>query len=191
MALPADRIASLNKDMARLKYENHLWSRYGKDLAWYDQLLEKQQGRCAICGTSDPKSKNGFFVVDHNHASGRVRGLLCHRCNTGIGFLGDSFSDIARALEYLLPETLTSIGPYQRRAWLFQNSRRKKNLGEDKCPWSVGWIDNKGKRRSRVAGSRESAEEVKRIVEEILNMEGYPEDELETEETGKWMAHRE
>lgn len=49
-------------------------------------LLGAQGGRCAICSKDLPK---GTAVVDHCHESGKVRGLLCGQCNTGIGLLGD------------------------------------------------------------------------------------------------------
>jgi hypothetical protein len=41
------------------------------------------------------------LVVDHDHNTGAVRGLLCHSCNTGLGHLGDSVETLARALDYL------------------------------------------------------------------------------------------
>jgi hypothetical protein len=47
----------------------------------YAALLEAQEGGCAICGNS-PKTRR--LSVDHDHATGRVRGLLCHRCNRAL-----------------------------------------------------------------------------------------------------------
>jgi hypothetical protein len=62
----------------------------------YDALLVAQGGCCAIC------RERQAFVVDHDHATGAVRGLLCNRCNTGLGHLGDSPILLLRAIEYLL-----------------------------------------------------------------------------------------
>lgn len=56
---------------------NHLWSHYRIRLADFKAMLEAQEGRCAICAVPMPKP-----IVDHCHETGRVRGLLCYRCNT-------------------------------------------------------------------------------------------------------------
>jgi hypothetical protein len=74
--------------------------RYGMSPEEYEELLDEQLGCCAACGSSDPKRKAGF-VIDHDHTTGLVRGLLCHNCNIGIGLLGDSISDLSHALNYL------------------------------------------------------------------------------------------
>jgi hypothetical protein len=79
---------------------------YGLSLQDYDDLLASQDGCCKICKTTDPRgqSKAGRFYVDHNHTTGKVRGLLCNDCNTAIGLLKDSPKTVAKALEYLLEE---------------------------------------------------------------------------------------
>ena len=51
------------------------------------------------------------------------------------------------------------------RAWLFQDSRQKQKLGASKCPWSVGWIDPDGKRKSKRIGSKSMAEKYRRKIE--------------------------
>ena len=78
----------------------HRTVRYGMSPNEYEELLEEQLNRCACCGSSDPKRKAGF-VIDHDHQTGQVRGLLCHSCNIGIGQLGDSISGLTQALNYL------------------------------------------------------------------------------------------
>lgn len=69
----------------------------------YDQMLVVQGGVCAICGSAEPKGNkiSKHFQIDHDHNTGRVRGLLCCKCNRGIGLLGDSISNIERVLYYL------------------------------------------------------------------------------------------
>jgi len=71
----------------------------------YLALLEAQGGGCAVCGTNDPGRGNGgqrrHFTVDHDHNSGRVRGLLCNACNRAIGYVGDSPDLLRRAAAYL------------------------------------------------------------------------------------------
>src|SRR5882672_6633830 len=71
---------------------------YGITLEQYNQILADQGGVCAICG-GPPKKRD--LEVDHDHATGRVRGLLCHGCNVGIGFLCDSADLALRAAAYL------------------------------------------------------------------------------------------
>jgi hypothetical protein len=66
----------------------------------YRNLLAAQGGVCAIC-TSSPKAGRRRLCIDHCHETGRVRGLLCDRCNRGIGLLRDNVSVLARAIEYL------------------------------------------------------------------------------------------
>jgi len=56
---------------------------YGVGATEYDRLLLNQNGRCAICGTTEPSNwaKRKRFCIDHDHVTGVVRGLLCGRCN--------------------------------------------------------------------------------------------------------------
>ncbi len=72
----------------------------------YDEylvLVDKHGGRCAICGTDKPTrgGKQQRWAIDHCHVSGRIRGILCKTCNTGIGMLGDNADGLRRALAYL------------------------------------------------------------------------------------------
>lgn len=78
----------------------HLKHRYGIDLAEYERLAAKQNNRCAICNLFAPEDWYGKLVVDHCHDSTKVRGLLCHSCNVGIGHL-KSESNTRAAAEYL------------------------------------------------------------------------------------------
>lgn len=63
----------------------------------YDKLLEKQQGLCAICG-----EHMGRTHSDHDHVTGKPRGLLCHKCNMGLGLFRDSSMILRAAAEYLM-----------------------------------------------------------------------------------------
>lgn len=73
---------------------------YGISYQEYLTMLDAQQNCCAICG----EHKDNFsraFAVDHCHDTGKVRGLLCGNCNTGIGNLRDDIGLLERAIEYL------------------------------------------------------------------------------------------
>lgn len=88
----------------KMTSEDRRNQKYKITSAFYDQLLASQNECCAIC-----KSSSRPLVVDHDHACcpygsscGKcVRGLLCAKCNAGIGFLGDSAENLARASTYL------------------------------------------------------------------------------------------
>lgn len=88
----------------RMLTGRYLQRNYRITLRQYEDLRQKQAGLCAICGsegfvmTSHHKMK---LVVDHCHASGQVRGLLCHNCNRALGLLKDSDEVLQRAIKYL------------------------------------------------------------------------------------------
>ena len=71
---------------------------YGITQEDYNLLLEKQDGKCAIC--KRPPKEGKILCVDHCHGTGKVRGLLCHGCNTAIGKLG-GIDGLEAALDYL------------------------------------------------------------------------------------------
>jgi hypothetical protein len=66
----------------------------------YEHMRFLQKGRCCICGIHESEHKSRLYV-DHDHDTGKVRGLLCHKCNTGLGFLCDSIEILEKALVYL------------------------------------------------------------------------------------------
>jgi hypothetical protein len=70
-----------------------LLNKYGITLEEYNSMLEKQEHKCAICGDHESNTRWGKTVklaVDHDHTTGKVRGLLCQRCNTTLGRYKDS-----------------------------------------------------------------------------------------------------
>jgi hypothetical protein len=75
---------------------------YGLTVPAYQRLLAKQGGVCAICGEASRGSKTvAALFVDHCHATGVVRGLLCGSCNSMIGFAQDSAERLAKGITYL------------------------------------------------------------------------------------------
>ena len=74
--------------------------RCGLTLEEYDQLLSSQGGVCAICKTP-PKPGGRRLNVDHDHKTGKVRGLLCHRCNRALPWMSDSSDRLRAAADYL------------------------------------------------------------------------------------------
>ena len=74
-----------------------LKTKYGVLKSDYERMEKEQGGRCAICLTENPGGRFDVLVVDHCHDTGTVRGLLCSRCNSAIGVLGDTPEALARA----------------------------------------------------------------------------------------------
>lgn len=79
---------------------NRLSKLYGITTETYREILESQDFACAICAYV-PSSGDKALHVDHNHKTGNVRGLLCHRCNSALGFLRDSEEVCLSTLKYL------------------------------------------------------------------------------------------
>lgn len=74
---------------------------YGITFEDYEALLKNQGGGCAICGAENADSKGRMLHVDHCHATGQVRGLLCKDCNTMVGYAQDQPAILFRAAQYL------------------------------------------------------------------------------------------
>lgn len=73
--------------------------RYGISLAQFNDMREKQKNVCLICGESCGSGK--ALSIDHNHATGKVRGLLCSACNLGVGNFRENPDHLRAAALYL------------------------------------------------------------------------------------------
>jgi hypothetical protein len=86
----------------------HLKSKFGLTIEQLRQMYENQEGLCDICSTLMILGSEGcsgltdrHAVIDHDHVTDKIRGLLCRRCNTGIGMLKDSPVLATNAAHYL------------------------------------------------------------------------------------------
>lgn len=84
---------------------------YGISKVRYLEMVESQNGLCAICGNEETATKRGStekrsLAVDHCHKGGHVRGLLCSKCNTGLGSFRDNPSLLSAAIAYLAKHAL-------------------------------------------------------------------------------------
>lgn len=77
-----------------------LWSKYKITMEDYNELRERQNYSCAICGISEEDYGRALHV-DHCHETGIVRGLLCFTCNSAIGLLKDNVKNLKAAINYL------------------------------------------------------------------------------------------
>jgi len=90
------------KDPAKVKrdaLEAHFRRKFSMTMQDRDQMLVLQGGRCLICGTDKPSGKG--WCVDHHHATGRIRGILCAPCNSFIGLAKEDVSVLQQAITYL------------------------------------------------------------------------------------------
>ncbi|MDE2468789.1 MAG: endonuclease VII domain-containing protein [Bradyrhizobium sp.] len=83
--------------------------KYGVSNAVYQSMFDAQGGVCAICGGSEPDKRRARLAIDHCHTTGKIRGLLCSRCNTALGLLGDEINVLRAAIAYLRPASRHSI----------------------------------------------------------------------------------
>jgi len=90
---PEERTARRKREARERAY-----ARYGITLAEFETMNEAQNGLCAIC---DKQPNREFLDVDHCHETGKVRGLLCNKCNQALGLLGDDLSIVMRVYTYL------------------------------------------------------------------------------------------
>jgi hypothetical protein len=71
--------------------------KYGLTEADIERQLKQQDGRCAVCRVKLGEK----FCVDHSHRTNKFRGLLCYKCNNGLGMFSDSVRKLAQAIVYL------------------------------------------------------------------------------------------
>lgn len=83
----------------RCYLKSHLKRRYGLTIDDVELMLKNQNNRCLLCGDNFTESK--FYVVDHDHLTGRVRGLIHQKCNAIIGLANDDFNYLEMAVKYL------------------------------------------------------------------------------------------
>jgi len=73
---------------------------FGLDKEDYEDLYRKSNGSCAICNVKEEELSQRLSI-DHNHITGQVRGLLCSKCNSGLGLLKDNIDILNNAIKYL------------------------------------------------------------------------------------------
>lgn len=92
-----------HKNKEKIKYNTlnyNLRKLYGITIDEYEEKLLEQCGNCAICNRPSSDYKRRLHV-DHNHITGKIRGLLCVKCNNGLGCFGEEVSILNNAIKYL------------------------------------------------------------------------------------------
>lgn len=103
----AKRARSVPASEREAKRRKVVTKTYGMTPEDLDALVASQNNCCAICGREAPLQRP--LVIDHDHETGVVRGLLCTGCNTSIGKLGDTPDGVRRAVDYLLNPPAPSV----------------------------------------------------------------------------------
>ena len=89
------------KEFRKRQVKGHaLKYKYGITIDEYDKMFESQNGCCAICNRPSTEMKRAL-ATDHDHITGKVRGLLCDTCNRGLGYFKDSLDLVNKVSEYL------------------------------------------------------------------------------------------
>jgi hypothetical protein len=104
--MPAELVAEYDAEMKRRRaarnagkrLEGRLRQKYGMTVADFERMKSEQDGICAICG----QPLGDDIAIDHDHGTGKVRGLLHRGCNTGIGLLREDPDVLEGAIAYLL-----------------------------------------------------------------------------------------
>src|SRR5262249_13427810 len=102
---------------------SHMKRNYGLSQEAYDALLASQGGVCAICGGKQgaparlrvvrkraPRATLDLLRIDHDHATGEVRGLLCHPCNSLLGYARENPDILQAAIQYLAQHRASQAG---------------------------------------------------------------------------------
>lgn len=101
--LAANRNREGGNNKYQLKY--YLKSKYGIELDTYIEMMESTK-ECPLCNTplsnrTTTKSKGSFKVLDHCHDNGKIRGILCNKCNLALGLIDDNVETLKRMIIYL------------------------------------------------------------------------------------------
>ena len=88
------------------RLEQHLKYKYGVTHGEFTDTWNSQDGKCAICSVALPdlmvyENRRRGYAIDHNHETGKFRGILCLKCNSLLGMAGDSARVLAKAIGYL------------------------------------------------------------------------------------------
>lgn len=95
-----DQIRNYNRTHREMQKHRNLRFEHGISLEQYNELFSSQNGLCKGCYRHQSSLKMAF-AVDHNHKTGKIRGLLCGPCNTALGLLKDSPETLQRLIDYL------------------------------------------------------------------------------------------
>ena len=98
-----DKYRQKHRLLCSTRVKKHKLAKYNLTLQDYDQVRKKQKNKCAICGGVNGRERR--LCIDHNHKTNQLRGLLCDKCNVGLGCFNDDLFLLNKALQYLQKST--------------------------------------------------------------------------------------
>jgi hypothetical protein len=98
--LEADHKRYQNSDKTNWRASNYR-IKFGISLEDYNRMFDEQEGKCKICKRHQSILKSRL-AVDHNHSTGKIRGLLCRPCNSALGLLKENIDTLSNCIEYLI-----------------------------------------------------------------------------------------
>lgn len=94
-----------HKEEIKIRSKISSYKKIGLTRKVYEEMKNNQNGLCAICG-NPPSGK--ILVIDHDHSTGKLRKLLCYKCNNGLGAFSDNPQLLQKAISYLHDFTVTT-----------------------------------------------------------------------------------
>lgn len=88
------------EERSKIQRFHNAFQKYGITEGEYNEILKKQNGCCAVC-KKPQKDFSKSFAIDHDHKTGKIRGLLCHGCNVILGFSKEDTKILKNAIKYL------------------------------------------------------------------------------------------
>jgi len=107
--------------------------RYGIEQEDFERMVIERDGKCDMCHKV-PTGKRKTLCIDHDHSTGKIRGLLCSACNNGLGFLGDNVDIPAKVQQYL---QLPSLPEFRKSSRNRKNYKRKVMYRRPIRDWSI------------------------------------------------------
>jgi hypothetical protein len=86
------------RDSGEREHRWRLERKYGLTASGYQDMMSRQNGLCALCGQPPQATR---LAVDHDHITGKIRGLIHRKCNVGLGMFDDDIEKLKRAVAYL------------------------------------------------------------------------------------------
>ncbi len=96
-----ERILSLRQKNRKRTKNNHLQSRYGISVEDFEKMLVEQQNKCYICYIDVQETIKKRLCIDHDHDSGKIRKLLCTKCNTALGLVAENIQILENMITYI------------------------------------------------------------------------------------------
>jgi len=82
-------------------FKSRIMFKYKLSLDDYNKMYTEQNGKCAICNNPETRGRYKKLYIDHSHVTGKVRSLLCHRCNSILGFTNESIATLQKIIQYI------------------------------------------------------------------------------------------